>query len=959
MRICWVSNHHNQPTGYATICRNVVPYIQNNSKHQMVEFAISGIQRVLPETWKNVKVYGATNFGGKFGQGDWATVHNLENPDVWMINFDAWAAGASIPNVGIKYVIYPPVDHDPLPPVWLDSLQGAIDIVPYCAFGERVIREGLGPTAPVSPYIPHGVDTKTFRPLKVDRSAVFGRDVLDDTFFIGIFKNNQGTRAKYEVQLEGIRLFLNTVKDDNVRIYIHANKIGGQAPDLGELVGRYNLSRYVYMIAPDRYHYGISEQELAETYNACDVVLNCVAGEGWGFPITEAFACGVPVIGTAFSSMPEILSGVEGEIEKNILTNGECYEVDRGWLVPTSGREFTLGKRSERRTFKPNDVAAALTKAYENPTKRRKMGERAHNWVQQLDWDLVGDRWIDYFDKIEETIMPRKFSWKPYPEEELSPVGKSKTACVVFSFNRPNYLVKTLDSLARNTKADECDWYFYQDGWKNDERFPYTSEDGEVNVQKHVQNCVEILEGYPFKHKEIVAKEYNVCIGRQVQEAKARLFELYDRVIFFDDDHVVSPDYIDTLLKMHAQYPDAIVGAQATESRNIPRDAQLDEVGVVVKSLGDAHAVPGRWRWLAYLLPKSAHLATVAEMDDYMEFIGPSYRDIPHHAVRVKYECEVTGFDGVMDKVCNTKGIERISTVMPRARYIGEMGLFGTPEIYKRMGFPKWDKFTFDESGVTEFREYGAAEEVMVEAHGHTIKPDSRGKLEGADDWVTDVIKQVVKEGDTVLDIGACVGYYTVLMSDLVGSTGKVYAFEPDPTNFAILKDNVGDNVNVRLEKAAVAGTHCCESKLYTSKTNMGDHRLCPAYDGQESVNVLQISLDEYWPEGMRIPTFIKLDVQGAEWAAVRGAVGLLEASPDVQIVMEYSPKMMREYGDDPETFIKSLAVSGYALKAVRDQMMPFTFDDLLKAYPADKDGFTDLWLVKKVGDNDADPEQE
>ena len=76
MKAVWTSNFHGQPTGYATICRNVVPYIQNNSKHEMVEFAISGINRVLPTTWKGVKVYGASNFGGKFGQGDWATVHN-------------------------------------------------------------------------------------------------------------------------------------------------------------------------------------------------------------------------------------------------------------------------------------------------------------------------------------------------------------------------------------------------------------------------------------------------------------------------------------------------------------------------------------------------------------------------------------------------------------------------------------------------------------------------------------------------------------------------------------------------------------------------------------------------------------------------------------------------------------------------------------------------------------------
>ena len=952
MKIVWCSNYSGQPTGYGIICKNVVPYVQNNSKHQMIEFAISGINRVLPFTHDNVKTYGASNFGGKFGFGDWSTVNALENPDFWMLNFDAWAVGQSISNTGIKYGIYPPVDHDPLPPLWVDALRNAVDIVPYCQFGARVIREGLGMTAPISPYIPHGVDTKTFKPMKVVKSEVFGQNTPQDAFMIGIFKNNQGTRAKYELQFEGIHSFIDTVQDENIRVYVHANKNGESAPDIEELIRRFNLGGKVYMIAPIRYAYGISGEDLARTYNACDVVLNCVAGEGYGLPIIEAFACGVPVIGTAFSSMPELISGVEGEIKKEILTHGECYEVDRGWLVPTSGKEFTLGKRSERRVFSSDDIAAALIKAYENPERLRKMGERAHQWVQQLDWDLVGDRWIDYFDEMEKKLKPKRYAWNPRESES---VGKNKTACVVFSFNRTDYLVQTLDSLVKNTKADECDWFFYQDGWKLDPRYPYATEEDEGKVRAQVQQCIEVLEGFPFKHKEIVTKEYNVCIGKQLQEAKARLFELYDNVIFFDDDHVVSPWYIETLFKLHEQFPDALVGAQATESRNLPRDAALDHVGIVTKAFGDAHAIPGRWRWLAYLMPKSAHEKTVAEMDEYMEFIGPSYRDIPHHAIRIKYQCEVTGFDGIMDKLCDKHEIRRVSTVIPRARYIGKSGLFGTPDIFNRMGFPSWDKYEFDESQVKTFREYGAKEEIMVEAHGHKIKPDALGRIEGADEWVTDAIKAAVKEGDTVLDIGANVGYYTILMSDLVGPTGKVYAFEPDPTNFAILKENVGDRENVNLVNVAISD-HDGTEKLYLSKINKGDHRLYPEYEGQECVQVDVIDLDSYfvrrWATGMpRQVNFIKLDAQGSEYSAICGATKLLEASPNIQMVVEYSPKMMEKYGDDPGVFLQALSISGFALRSVRGQAAPFTFDQVAGAYPVTEERFTDL-LIAKGGDS-------
>ena len=159
----------------------------------------------------------------------------------------------------------------------------------------------------------------------------------------------------------------------------------------------------------------------------------------------------------------------------------------------------------------------------------------------------------------------------------------------------------------------------------------------------------------------------------------------------------MSKNYIDILLKLHEQYPDAIVGAQASEIRNIPRDAELDEVGVTLKQGGIDDTRPGRWRWLGYLLPKAVYEATLEEMNEYMEFIGPSYRNIPHEAVRVKYGVMVTGFDGVMDKICDQHGIRRIATVVPRAKYIGEKGLFGNPRLYEAMGFAHNLRYEFDE----------------------------------------------------------------------------------------------------------------------------------------------------------------------------------------------------------------------------------------------------------------------
>ena len=58
----------------------------------------------------------------------------------------------------------------------------------------------------------------------------------------------------------------------------------------------------------------------------------------------------------------------------------------------------------------------------------------------------------------------------------------------------------------------------------------------------------------------------------------------------------------------------------------------------------------------------------------------------------------------------------------------------------------------------------------------------------------TELVKREIKEGDLVIDVGANIGYYTLIFAKLVGEKGKVYAFEPEPRSFKLLKKNVEEN---------------------------------------------------------------------------------------------------------------------------------------------------------------------
>ena len=102
-----------------------------------------------------------------------------------------------------------------------------------------------------------------------------------------------------------------------------------------------------------------------------------------------------------------------------------------------------------------------------------------------------------------------------------------------------------------------------------------------------------------------------------------------------------------------------------------------------------------------------------------------------------------------------------------------------------------------------------------------------------------ELYRKAVKEGMTVLEIGANIGFFTLLFSRLAGEKGKVFAFEPDPDNFRLLEKNAQANgcTNTVCVKKAVSDRTGTE-QLFVSEEHRGDHRLFDSHDGRPSVEV-------------------------------------------------------------------------------------------------------------------------
>ncbi len=175
----------------------------------------------------------------------------------------------------------------------------------------------------------------------------------------------------------------------------------------------------------------------------------------------------------------------------------------------------------------------------------------------------------------------------------------------------------------------------------------------------------------------------------------------------------------------------------------------------------------------------------------------------------------------------------------------------------------------------------------------------------------TRIFENVVKKGDNVLDCGANIGYFTLLFARLVGSEGKVYAFEPEPRNFEFLTRNIQLNGYSRvtaINKAVSDGTGVV--RLYINPKDTGHHTIKQysgvTDDNRKFVDIESISLDSFFKDKYSIDV-IKMDIEGSEPLAFSGMDNLIKESKNLKMIMEFYPLVIKEMGFSPEDFARKL----------------------------------------------------
>jgi FkbM family methyltransferase len=244
-----------------------------------------------------------------------------------------------------------------------------------------------------------------------------------------------------------------------------------------------------------------------------------------------------------------------------------------------------------------------------------------------------------------------------------------------------------------------------------------------------------------------------------------------------------------------------------------------------------------------------------------------------------------------------------------------------------------------------------------VDVLGHKMFLDSKDTLLLAGHGVyepfeTGLLQQQIGPGDVVVDVGAHIGYYTLLFARRVGPQGRVFAFEPDPANFDLLQRNVERNgyTNVTLVRRAVAA-QSGKLRLYLCEDNKGDHRTYDSHDGRLSLEIDAVSLDDYFA-GSRDPiSLIKMDIQGAEEGALRGMVQVLGDNPCVKVATEFWPIGLQRSGTSAQAFLDYLREQGFQLYHIDEAgrtLVPADIPHLLRTYVPEKENYTNLLCARQ-----------
>ena len=296
---------------------------------------------------------------------------------------DLWVVDPNMLKQLPRWIPIVPVDMEPIPESIYERLKMANRVISYSPYGQRELRrKGMHST-----YIQHTVDTNIYKPMdKKEAKKAVG--IPEDMFVFGMVSANKDNppRKSFQKVMDAFKIFHD--KHPNSCIYFHTLLEQGGGFNIKQYADFLGIQDSIYHLHPYQYLYGVGKADMPRIYNAFDVLLCPSLNEGFGVPIIEAQACGVPVITNNFTAMPDL-------IQKDVT--GYLTEIEFKRFTPLGGY---VGEPYTK------DIYDNMEKIY--TADREKMGKRARLFMQkEFDSDTIFKmKWLPLLARLEKEIYP-------------------------------------------------------------------------------------------------------------------------------------------------------------------------------------------------------------------------------------------------------------------------------------------------------------------------------------------------------------------------------------------------------------------------------------------------------------------------------------------------------------------------------------------------------------------------
>lgn len=373
------------PTGFGIVSKNLINTFRKHYDVHVIGVNYFGDYDPLIE---GLKVYPASSGGGEiYGFDKFLKLLTQLQPAVCFVLNDIWIAmdynkqiveyNKLFPDNKTQFVLYTPIDAENIKRDFIDQVTEFDHIVTYTEFGkEQLVIGGMSKKIHV---VPHGVDLTKFR--RMDKQSVKKAMKMDADDFIVLNVSRNQPRKRLDMFFF---IFAEWVKRYNlpetVRVYYHG-ALQDYGIDILQWCEYLGIKNRLAISRPDLTpNNGLTDEQMNMVYNSADVFFTTTAAEGWGLPVAEAMAVGVPCVLPAHSALTEWPEG-------NALY-ADCYPfpslTDRGLN--------TIHHLTE-----VNSAIEALHKLYTDAQLRQQLGEASYKHMQnpKFNWETIAKQFME------------------------------------------------------------------------------------------------------------------------------------------------------------------------------------------------------------------------------------------------------------------------------------------------------------------------------------------------------------------------------------------------------------------------------------------------------------------------------------------------------------------------------------------------------------------------------------